>query len=140
MSDSKFFDDVRGSFHELGAKMNKLYDDVMHGDDRIKFPVDIYETAEKYVFEAYLPGVEKGDLKVQIRENALHIKGLRKRELSLGELKFHRKEIRFGDFERSFALPAGVDTESIKARFEKGILTVKLAKEVVTESQNINID
>jgi HSP20 family protein len=100
---------------------------------------DIYETPDAYVVKLDLPGVEKegialtldrGELKVQARAaDQGHVQG---------RLLFN--EMRGGTFARSFAIGDGIDTNSIDAQFEKGVLTVKLYKHELMKPREISIN
>ena len=58
----------------------------------------------------------------------LTIKGEKKEEKEEKQKDYYLSERRYGSFQRSFALPEGVDTDKIEANFAKGVLTVKLPK------------
>ena len=58
----------------------------------------------------------------------LTIKGEKKEEKEEKRKDYYLSERRFGSFQRSFALPEGVDTDKIEANFVKGVLTVRLPK------------
>lgn len=89
-------------------------------------PVDFLETAEAYLLYVELPGVEREDVELQVKERRLELSGRRR---SLGHV-FLRLERSYGPFRRSFDLEASVDDERIEAKLENGVLRVVLPKRV----------
>ena len=141
---NEFFKDIKEEFKELGSKVNKMFDEFVSNDEGgdFKLLVDVFETNDSFVFQTDLPGMQKEDVKLQIRDNQLTISGERLRSSGLGTTEFHKKERKFGTFRRSFSLPEGLDLQGIKAKFELGILTITFPKEnvVVKEEKEIKID
>jgi HSP20 family protein len=90
--------------------------------------LDVLEEGEEYVLRADLPGVGDDDVKVEVEEGVLTIAG--KRQSGHEERKdgYHRVERFSGSFSRRLTLPEGVDPESIKAHFERGVLEVRIPK------------
>jgi len=94
--------------------------------------VDIKENEEEYLITAELPGVDKKDVKVSLKNDVLVIEGTKKAEKKEEKETFHRVERFHGTFYRSFLLPEGTDEEKIQARFSEGILTVNVPKAQVS--------
>lgn len=88
--------------------------------------VDIYEEGNEVVMKADIPGIKKEDIKVDLVENTLTITGEKKREEKVEKEDYYRYERSFGSFIRRFELPAGLETEKIKAHFDKGVLEVRI--------------
>ena len=106
-----------------------------HGKDResMTFPdwqptVDISESKESYLIHAELPGVKKDDIKVNVENGVLYLRGERKLERENKDKKVHRIERAYGSFMRSFVVPDDVDDSAIAADYADGVLTVTLAK------------
>jgi HSP20 family protein len=81
-----------------------------------------------YHVEADLPGVEKEDIKVDVKDNILTISGERKHKEEVKRDDYYKLESSYGKFERSFTLPKGVDAENIQASSDKGVLEVTIPK------------
>ncbi|WP_245539541.1 Hsp20/alpha crystallin family protein [Thiomicrorhabdus arctica] len=81
-----------------------------------------------YHVEVDLPGVQKKDINVEVKDNRLMISGERKSKKEVKEVGYYRSESSYGKFERGFALPEGVDSENVKASCEEGVLEVTLPK------------
>jgi HSP20 family protein len=90
--------------------------------------VDISETEKEYLIRAALPAVKKEDVKVTYEDGMLTLSGERRREDEQKGEKFHRIESFYGNFWRSFELPAAVDEEAITAEAKDGVLTVHVPK------------
>src|SRR5690242_13722650 len=87
---------------------------------------DIYETEKEIVIKLEIPGIKKEDVKVSLENNMLTIHGERKFEEEVKKENFHRVERNYGEFLRSFTLPATVDATKILAECKDGLLTVIL--------------
>lgn len=90
--------------------------------------LDLVEDGEQYVLRADLPGVREDDVKVELDDGVLTISGERKSEHEERRDGYRRIERASGSFSRSLALPDGVDPERIDARFENGVLEVRVPK------------
>ena len=90
--------------------------------------VDVYDKDDRIVIKAELPGVDKKDVSVDLKDRVLTIKGERKAENEVKEEKYYRRERSFGKFQRSFHVPVEVDVEKIEAEFKDGVLNVEIPK------------
>ncbi|KPA17419.1 heat shock protein HSP20 [Candidatus Magnetomorum sp. HK-1] len=98
--------------------------------------VDIYETEEKLVLIADLPGVVKEDVDIDINENTLTING-RVNDNAVGTL-IH-KEYGCGDYKRSFTISNVIDQSKIIAELNNGVLSVVLPKAETAKPRKIEI-
>ena len=90
--------------------------------------VDVSETEKEYKVRAELPGVDKKNVELSFQDNTLFLKGERKFEEEEKKENFHRVERSFGTFQRMIPFNTKVDEEKIKANYDKGILTITMAK------------
>ena len=86
-------------------------------------PVDVYETADRFVLTAELPGLTREDIDIQFHDGTLVLQG-RRREAPVPCEQYHRVERGHGKFTRRFALPSAVDAGRITADFREGILSI----------------
>jgi HSP20 family protein len=100
---------------------------------------DIYETDNEIVVKAELPGVKKEDLKVNVDNNTLVIMGERKFEEETKRENYHRIEQSYGEFQRSFRLPTGIDAKKIAAEFKDGMLRVTLPKAEEAKPKSVEV-
>jgi HSP20 family protein len=86
--------------------------------------VDIFETAETYVVEFELPGIDRCDLRLSICCNTLLVEGVKRKEQNRRGFSFIRVERHFGHFSRMIEIPPMVDIQGVLARYDKGVLSV----------------
>ena len=99
------------------------------GAGEISMPVvDIQENDQAWRICAELPGIDDKDIEVSVTDDSLAIRGEKKQSHDEREKGYALSERTWGAFERSFALPSGVDTAAIAAEFARGVLTVTLPK------------
>lgn len=101
--------------------------------------VDIRETADSLLFHAELPGMKKEDVELTLENNTLTLKGERKFERDEERENYHRIERGYGTFTRTFALPANVQTDDVKASFDNGVLTIELPKVEEAKPRRVQI-
>ncbi|MCF8019838.1 MAG: Hsp20/alpha crystallin family protein [Vallitaleaceae bacterium] len=97
--------------------------------------MEIVENKSNVIVKAELPGLTKEDISIDLKESVLTLSGEKKVEDNEPDARYHRTEISYGSFQRSFHLNVDVDVENIDAVFENGILTITLPKAVVKESK-----
>ncbi len=90
--------------------------------------MDLVEKDGGYEITAELPGLEEKDIEVRLSNGNLTIKGEKSEEKEEKDKEYFLSERRYGAFSRTLAMPSGVDTDKIEAKFGKGILTVSLPK------------
>jgi HSP20 family protein len=91
-------------------------------------PIDVIETADEYLIQADLPGVNKGDLSVTLQRGELTLMGTRAAEPLAEGARYVFNERPYGTFTRTFVVPEWADASHIQAEFKHGVLTVKLQK------------
>lgn len=87
--------------------------------------MDLIDRDEEVVVRAELPGVDKDKLDVSLTDGALTVRGSTGYE-EKGD--YYRCEIGRGAFSRTVSLPAAVDSEKAKAKFQNGVLEITLPK------------
>jgi HSP20 family protein len=102
-------------------------------------PVDIYETENELVVKADLPDLQEKDIDVRVENNTLTIRGERKFDTDVNEDNYLRVERSYGSFTRSFSLPNTVSSESIRADYHNGVLTLRMAKREESKPKQIKI-
>jgi len=137
-------------FESLRREVNRLFDDFDDGFWRKPFgsslfdiapfrrpdvtftaaapAVDVAETDKTYEITAELPGLDEKNVEVKVANGVLTIKGEKQEEKEEKNKDYYMRERSFGSFQRSFAVPDGVDGDKIEANFKKGILSVTLPK------------
>ena len=90
--------------------------------------MDLVETDDHFVLRADLPGLDAGDVSIEVEDNVLTLAGERKAEHEAKSEGFYRVERASGHFRRSLTLPEGTDLEAIAAAFDKGVLEIRIPK------------
>ena len=100
---------------------------------------DIYEENGEYHIEMDIPGYDKKDINIEVKDGYLTIKASKETEDKEESKNYIRRERVVGSFTKSFAL-GDVDTDKIDAKFENGILNITIPKqEVVDNTRTIEI-
>ncbi|HET9492184.1 MAG TPA: Hsp20/alpha crystallin family protein [Methylomirabilota bacterium] len=79
-----------------------------------------------YVMQFALAGVEPKDVAVSLMDNVLTVKGERKADHDSTGKDYFVREVAYGAFQRSFALPVGVDAAQVEAKSANGMLEVRV--------------
>ncbi len=101
--------------------------------------VDVYENEDTIVVKAELPGVDKKDIKVDLKDGVLTLSGERSHEKEVKEENYYRKERAFGRFHRSFTVGAEIDPDKIKAEFKDGVLKVEIPRPEEKKPKKITV-
>jgi HSP20 family protein len=101
--------------------------------------MDLVEDGDYYVLRADLPGLREDQVNVELEDNVLTISGERKSEHEERKQGFYRLERASGAFSRSLTLPEAIDPESIQARFDKGVLEVRVPKPELRKPRRVAI-
>ncbi|RXA21229.1 Hsp20/alpha crystallin family protein [Methanosarcina sp. MSH10X1] len=114
-------------------RLNQLFEDFMPmeewGGGRVYTPaVDIQEEEDKLVVTTDLPGIDKEDVQINLREDMLEISAKTGKEKETEEEGYLRRERAYTQFYRAIRLPASVKEEGSTAKMENGVLTITLPK------------
>src|SRR5437870_3665735 len=88
--------------------------------------VEMLQHNGELIVRADLPGLKKGDVKVEVTDNAITIEGERHGEKEKKREGFYRSERSYGKFYRRLPIPEGIDVKDAEATFENGVLEVKM--------------
>ncbi len=102
--------------------------------------VDISETETEIVAKAELPGLEAKEVDISLRDNTLIIQGEKKSEAEEKKDNYHRIECSYGSFYRAIPLPVTVKEDGVKAKFDKGVLTISMIKSEKGNGKKIQIE
>lgn len=108
-------------------------------EDKWTPSIDISETDDGFEIRAELPGVTKDDVQISVKDELLTIKGEKRQENVDDSKNYRRVERHYGSFERKFSLPSKVETDSIKAEFNDGVLTLSIPKPEETKPKEVAI-
>jgi HSP20 family protein len=86
--------------------------------------IDVRERDNQLIINADLPGLNSEDVKIEVNDEGLVIRGERKREHEEQKEGYYRTERSYGTFYRLVPLPEGANVEQAKANFKDGVLEV----------------
>jgi len=128
------FDDL----YRLNREMNR----VLYGKEKSKsyyWPeVNVYNNENEYVLVARIPGIEKDDISISLKDNSLKLTG-EKKSINGENLNYHLRERKNGKFERNILFDEKIDSEKINAEIKNGLLLIKLSKSPETKPVKIEI-
>ena len=129
-----FFKDLAPGFY-----IKPLHGDPLPSPTQIK--VDVKETDQGYSVLAEVPGVAKEDIHVFIDGNVVTLSAeVKQSDAQASNEKLLRSERYYGAVSRSFQLPADIDQDTAKARYDNGVLTLTLPKKKSGASQRLTIE
>jgi HSP20 family protein len=102
--------------------------------------MDLVETGEHFVLKADLPGMDEGDVNIEIENDVLTVSGERKTAHEEKHEGYYRLERATGAFSRSLTLPEGIDAERVTATFHNGVLEVRVPKPAQVKPRRVQID
>lgn len=126
----------------LQDEMSRMFDDrLFRAGESVGWTpsCDIYEDEEGVSLRFELAGVDPKDVDVRFENGVLTLKGERKLEREEKRENYHRVELDYGTFTRSFSLPGTLDPEKIRAEARNGILTVTLPKRSEAKPRSIQV-
>lgn len=132
----------------MNNRMNRIFDDfftpALVADTELAVrnwnpTADVYEEDTQYVIKAELPGIDKKDIHIDFENNTLILKGERTEDKEVKEENYYRKEMAYGKFQRSFALPEGVEADNIKADYKDGVLKITIPKPETKKPKTITV-
>jgi HSP20 family protein len=92
-------------------------------------PIDVYETDDRYVIAAELPGLAREQIELAVQDNRLTIRGARPGGVPENATHhYHQVERGHGSFQRAFEFAERIQPDGITADLRDGVLTVTLPK------------
>ena len=108
---------------------NFFEDDFFRGRENHLMKTDIREKKDKYLIDVDLPGFEKENINLELKNGYLQISAkIEKEDKNDDEEKFVRKERFFGECSRSFYVGDEIEEEDIQAEFKNGTLRIEIPK------------
>ena len=104
--------------------------------------IESYTEDDKMIVRADLPGIDPKDVEVSVTGETLTLRATRQAREENKDRDFRHREVSYGSFERTLALPKGVKTEDIRAAYQNGVLelTIPIPKEAATRKVTIEVE
>lgn len=126
------------AFSQLQREVDRLFSEFSRGLPAMRWPfagegevmpsIDVSESDTAMEVTVELPGVEEKDIDVTLADDMLTIKAEKKAEKETRDKTYHLVERSYGSVRRAVSVPFPADPDKVKARFDKGVLTVTLPK------------
>lgn len=122
-------------FRELASlqtEMSRWMNGLLEGNGRTTQSwvpaLDVWETPNEVVYAFDVPGIPEDAISIEVNDDTLTITAERTKTGETAENGFYRFERRYGTFARAVGLPQGVDQDQISARYENGVLEIRVPK------------
>ena len=116
----------------LQSEMSRWMNGLLEGPGRVTQSwvpaLDVWETGSEVVYAFDLPGIPEDAISVEVKDDTLTVTAERTKTEETREDGFYRFERRYGTFARAVGLPQGVDQDQIAARYENGVLEIRVPK------------
>ena len=126
---------------ELRAWQDRLERLTTHHSDSWTPPIDVYETEDRYVLSAELPGLAREHIELALEDSRLTIRGQRvDRTTASGTIvHFHQVERGHGAFVRTFEFGSKIASDAVSADLTDGVLTITLPKAAPPPARKIEV-
>jgi HSP20 family protein len=128
---SPVFEDFFGPFDTLFNDLNIVNHAVPSAN--------VYETEQAFMIQMAVPGFQKSDFQLEIKDDTLVVRLEKTSEKAEQEHKVLKKEFDYHQFQRNFTLPESVDRAQIDAMYESGLLNITLPKKQEVVKSNLKI-
>jgi HSP20 family protein len=143
--------DFSGSLARFHQDIDRLFEQAFRGFDLSPFgfnrslwprmtdgtlrpTLDLGATDKEYSVSVEVPGVDEKDVKVEIANDTLTIRGEKKQEKEEKDKDYYRMERSYGSFQRVLSLPEDADQEGVSATFKNGVLTVTMPRKAASQA------
>ena len=137
---------IRPSRHGFSREIDRFFDDFfaapsVRTDTETDFVprVNIKDTKDSVSLTFELPGMNKEDIKVSVKDNLLTVSGQREWKSEEKDEQYVRSEIHTGSFTRSFTLPENINDSKISADYRNGLLEIRLEKREEAKPKEIEV-
>ena len=101
---------------------------ILEGAQGANLPVELYETGDTYHLRAYLPGMSREDINLEVTGERIRLWGEHRTQAPAEDAKVLWNSTNRGSFKFEFVLPAEIRTEDVQASYRDGVLEVQLRK------------
>jgi len=102
-------------------------------------PINIFQQNDDFIAIVELPGVQKEDIDIQVKENTIRISG--RKSLSFDEgSSIHRRERVWGDFDRTLSVPIRIESDAVTAEYRNGVLALFIPRAASDKPRAIAIN
>ena len=128
-------------FSELRTWTDRLERLATHHPDSWTPAMDVYETPERFVVTAEVPGMTREQVTLHLEDSRLTVRGERPHSRAEGGeiVHYHQVERGHGAFHRTFEFADKIDLEQVTADLSAGVLTILLPKRAPQPARKIDV-
>lgn len=136
----RLFDDFGGGLfrHPFATGLPRRWP-MMEGWE-VSPAMELVECDGSYSISAELPGIAPENIEIKLSDGMITIRGEKSEEKKEEKEDYLLNERRYGEFQRSLPLPAGIDAEAVTANVSNGVLTVTLPKTVEAKQKERKVE
>ena len=98
--------------------------------------IDVVSKDEAHTINIEIPGVDKDDVQIEVKDGVLTICGEKRTERDdKDDNNLTHRECSYGYFQRTLSLPDDVVDDDIQANFKNGVLTLTLPRKALPPEQ-----
>jgi len=101
-------------------------------------PINVFQQGDNLVAILEIPGVDKGDLEIQVKDRAIRVSGKKTFAYPDG-VSLHRRERLTGTFDRTLTVPMQIDADGIKAEYRDGVLALFIPRAEADKPRTVAI-
>lgn len=134
------FDEFRKMRNEMDKLFNSVFEKTSLRKDLINFkqPLsDIENKKNEVEVNLEMPGIDKKDIILTIKDNILEVKAEKKQELKKENKGFYQYERSYSGFYRRFMLPSDINTNATKSDYKNGILKITIPKKKEEKAKKV---
>ena len=124
---------------EVRGRLDQMFADLGPRGGHHAPAIDVVRSNGDLVVRADMPGIKANEVEIKVENDMLTIKGEHEEKHEEHDSQYVRRERRWGSFERSMALPAGVDPKAISAKTHDGVLEVTVPLPQEAEGETVTI-
>jgi len=102
-------------------------------------PINVFADGEGVLVIAEAPAIDAQTLNLTVHGRSLTLSGERKTDEPKDKASYHRRERQVGKFSRSIQLPEDLDLGKAEAKYEAGLLTVRVPKAEQSKPRQISV-
>jgi len=118
---------------------NSSWDEALERESWIAPMVNIFETNDEFYLTAFMPDVQRDQIKIKLEDSSLVLMGRINYNEAVNR-KYILNEYTIGNYYRKFKISDSINNSKIEARFENGVLSVKLPKHDRVKPRTIEIN
>ncbi|NMG04871.1 Hsp20/alpha crystallin family protein [Azoarcus taiwanensis] len=115
-------------------------DTVVGAPDWAVLAGDVVEEQDRFRVRIEIPGMNKEDFEVDVRDDVLYVRGEKRMSEERTEGHYHIRQCAYGSFQRIIPLPGPVLADKASANYRRGVLSIELPRAEDRRGKRLPID